>query len=166
MHKYQRPGETCCTCASVLQGIKEVTKQVEQRINSVRPWSSQFGIEGYSKGSALWKLCSITENSSKQEITWDPSRHTISERSWSATSRTGSTKMRMYEQGYTQSDMVEFDRVANERWIYVASSGRRASHSDQYNPEDKQVPQWKEDNMTRQASEPDAEQRSSWASWT
>ena len=37
-------------------------------------------------------------------------------------------QMRTHEQGYTQSDMEEFDRTANEKKkrIYVASSTERA----------------------------------------
>ena len=40
--------------------------------------------------------------------------------------------MRMHEQGHTQSDMDDFERLANEKWIYVACSNERAYHNDQY----------------------------------
>ena len=57
--KYQRPGETFCTCGSILRGItEEVKKQAEQRINSqfimVRSGSSQIRFEEHGKGSTLW----------------------------------------------------------------------------------------------------------------
>ena len=41
-------------------------------------------------------------------------------------------QMRMHEQGYTQSDMEEFERIAIDKRDYVASSTERACHRDQY----------------------------------
>ena len=53
--KYQRPGETFCTCGSILQGItEEVNNQAEQRINSrfimYVHGILQLSIEEYLKG--------------------------------------------------------------------------------------------------------------------
>ena len=36
------------------------------------------------------------------------------------------------DEGYTQSDMEEFDRTANDKRNYVASSTERAYYMDQY----------------------------------
>ena len=41
-------------------------------------------------------------------------------------------QMRMHEPGYTQSDMEEPDRTANENGNYVVSSTGRAYYRDQY----------------------------------
>ena len=40
--------------------------------------------------------------------------------------------MGMHEQGHTQSVMEEFDRIANDKKMYVASSTERTYHRDQY----------------------------------
>ena len=40
--------------------------------------------------------------------------------------------MDMHEQGHTQSDMEEFDRIANDKKMYVASSTERTFHRGQY----------------------------------
>ena len=85
-------------------------------------------------------------------------------------------QMRMHEQGYSPSNMEELDRTANEDWTYVALSYERAycrgSHkvvqphqgggSDTIGTKERpgynQVVQWKREIVTKQASEPDAEQ--------
>ena len=41
-------------------------------------------------------------------------------------------QMRMHEQGYTQSDMAEFDRKRSEKSTYVATPPERAYYRDPY----------------------------------
>ena len=52
---YQRPGVTFCSCGSIQQGITAAGQggdraTNQQSIHHVRPWTSQFSIEEYSKG--------------------------------------------------------------------------------------------------------------------
>ena len=100
--------ETLCICGRMLLGITEdVNKYAKQRINSihhVHPWNSQGSIEA--------SLDSVKKNSYGKIV--EP--YLEDEQ----------CQMRMQEQGYTQSDREEFDREANEKRIYVASSTERA----------------------------------------
>ena len=134
------------------------------------PGNHNFSIEEYSKGSTLWTLRRITKK-----------LHKATERSWSATSSTRSIKKRMHAQGYTQSDMEECDTIADEKRNFVASPTDRVFFRDQRTvmqpyqgrgsdvvttEEHAEYNSGKKGNHTRQSSEPDAEQWSSWSSWT
>ena len=48
-------------------------------------------------------------------MTWIPRTSTIAERPWSVIALTSNAKRGMHEQGYTQSDMEEFDRKTNAK---------------------------------------------------
>ena len=105
----------------------EVKKQAEQRINSrfimCVLWSSQFSIEEYSTRSSLCKLCTITKNSRKQEISWVPQK----KQNYGPIGalEDEQCKIRLHEQRYVQSVMEEFDRIGNEKWTFVAPFVRR-----------------------------------------
>ena len=132
---YQRPRDNFFSCGSTLQGItEEVKKQAEQRISS-RFIMYVFGfhnlpLKNTQRGRRYGNSAESHINSRKQEITWISQRNTITERSWSASRE--KAVPHAHEQGYTQSDMEEFDWISNAQRIYVASSTERAHHRDQY----------------------------------
>ena len=89
----------------------------------------------------------------------------------------------MHEQGYTQTDRQDLNSTALERKNFAASPGARRCYRDQYTAvqpnqggnstvkttehlEYKQLVQWKTENLTSHAQNPDAEQGSPWSSWT
>ena len=84
----------------------------------------------------------------------------------------------MHEQGYTQSDMEEFDRRVLESKYYVKGVTTETSTAQpnqgggsnnvktKERPEYKQIVQWNKENLTDLSPDPDAEQWSSWSSWT
>ena len=75
------------------RGGQEASRTMNQQsIRHVRPWNSQVSIEEYLEGVDVMETQQTHKNSRKQEITWISQRSTITERSWSAPSRTGSTK--------------------------------------------------------------------------
>ena len=87
--------------------------------------------------------------------------------------------MRMHGQTYTQSDMEEFDRSANESGVtsLLPQHGLTTETiTRSYNPtkEEAPTPQRPKNTLntnklssaTNKSSEPDAEQLSSWSSWT
>ena len=129
---HQRPGETFCTCGSMSQGTaEEVKKQTEQRIN-------------------MWLIMSVLEFTSWRGRVLNRGRRYVnsaeSQKLRKAIDKLDSTKkhiygtivereqyqMRTHEQRYTQSDMEEYDRISNDKRIYVASSKERACYRDQY----------------------------------
>ena len=85
------------------------------------------------KGSTLWKLCmqnhkkTIKKTRDYLESAKKHNYGTIVERYM----EDGQYQMHMHEQGYTQSDMEEFDRVAHENRFHVTSSDERAYCRDQ-----------------------------------
>ena len=97
----------------------------QQSIHHVRPWHSKFRIEEYSKGSSLWKLCRITKlKKCKKRLLEFLEKHkcgTIVERH----SEDEQSQVRMHEQRYTQSDMEEFDSIASENRMFVATLEER-----------------------------------------
>ena len=113
-------------------------------IHDVRPWGSQFRIEEYSKGvNAMENLQNHKKNSRKQEITWVRQRNKITERSWTPTSMTRSTKCT-----HTSND------TRNPTWksltIFVSSSGERAcfreTHAWSYIPTKQAATPWRPKN--------------------
>ena len=120
--KYQRPGETLCILWKHSTRHYRVSYEAgratnQQSIHHVRPWSSQFGIEEYSKDST------VIENLQRVPVT---------ERSWSATSRTSSTECDVHEQGHTHSDMEEFDITAIGTGFTSLLLTTTGHHRDQY----------------------------------
>ena len=95
--------------------LMEAFYKAEQRINSrcvMCPWSSQLSMEECSMGSTFWKLRRITKTHASKRLL-EFRRETKSRNDRGATTPiTCSTHRLMHEQGYTQSDMDEFDRMA------------------------------------------------------
>ena len=121
MFQIERPGETSCSCVSILPRRSKCRQSNQRSILHARRWNSQVGIEKYPKGSET------LQKHEKQEITWIPQRNTITERSWSATSRTSGTNCACTNKDTPQSDMEVF---LNESRFYVASSAERAYYRD------------------------------------
>ena len=67
------------------------------------------------RGRRYGKSEESKKNSKQQKITWTPRTSTIAERPWSAISMMSNIKKRTHEQGYTETDMEEFDRIALEK---------------------------------------------------
>ena len=79
-------------------------------------------------------------------------------------------QMLMHEQGYTQTDMEEFDRIAHDSREYVATPTERTHYKDQNkvvqpcqgggsdtvkteaHPECQQIVQWKKESMSKRSS--------------
>ena len=100
--KYQRPGETFCTCGSFLQGTTEgVTKQAEQRINSrfimYVPRGHNLAMKKIPRSRRFWKSAEGSGYGTIVERFLEDEQY----------------RMRMHEQGYTHSDMEEFDTIAS-----------------------------------------------------
>ena len=97
---------------------EEVKKQAEQRINSR---VVMHVLEGHNLALKSIQRVDVMEtrhdhkNSRKQEITWETQKTqnygTVVERHF----EDETYQMCMHEQGYTQSDVEEFDRKANEK---------------------------------------------------
>ena len=103
----------------------------QQSVHHVRPANSQFNMEQDSKRSTSCTHCRITKTQDSERLLGFREKHkcgTIVERHLEDVQY----QMRMHEQGYTQSDMEEFDRIANEKGNYAASSTERACHRDQF----------------------------------
>ena len=119
---YQRQlGETCCTCGRVLQGItQKVKKQAEQRINS------RF----------IMYVLVIHNLALKNTYT---GRHHGNSAESQELKRARVYLLESFTKKHpcactnndTQSGMEEFDRTANEKRNYVASSADRAHYRDQ-----------------------------------
>ena len=170
--KYRRPGETFCSCGSILQGITaEVTKQARQRINDrfimcvpgVHKWAWKNIQRGRPYGN------SATSRTLKKARDYlGSARNWITVQSRSATSRPRSTK----EQG-TRNPTWQM-----KKWTYVAPSYGRLiqshttlSRKRQRYQKDQRTP-WirpsctvEKESMTKQATEPGSERWSSWSSW-
>ena len=62
MFQIERPGETSCSCVSILQALprrSKCTQSNQRSILHVRRWNSQVGIEKYQRGR---KLCRNTKS--------------------------------------------------------------------------------------------------------
>ena len=84
--KHHTPGETWCTCGSMLQGIAEkIKKEAEQRINSrVIMYAFEthnLALKNAQRGRRLGNFAEY-QNSINREIIWVPQRNKITERSW------------------------------------------------------------------------------------
>ena len=106
------------------QGITgEVKKQAEQRINS-RCTMYVTGIHNLAlkktqKGSTLWKLCRIAKTEKKARDYLGSAKKQIYGTIMERHLEDDQYQRRMNEQGYTQSDMEEIDRIASEKKIDV-----------------------------------------------
>ena len=126
--KYQGPGETFWTCGRKLHGItQEVKKQAEQRMNSrfimytSWHWRIPKGVDvketlqNHTK-KKLQKARDYLNSTMKHNYGKIVERYQEDEQ----------YQMLMHEQGYTQSDMEEFDRTATDDRNYVATPAERA----------------------------------------
>ena len=155
----------------------------QQSIHHVRPWDSQFSMKNTPRGRRNGNTAESQKLKKAGEYLGSakkPNYGTIVERYLEDEQH----QMHMYEQGSTQSDMKEIDRVATEKEDLRRFLTERALYRDQHkvvqpyqgggsdtvkteeHPECEHIVQWKSENMTRQSSVPDAEQWSSWSSWT
>ena len=112
------------------------------------------------KGVDAVVLLQNHKNSTKQRITWIQQRTAITARSWRATSRTSSNKCACMNKDtcnptWKNSTVANFEKELR-RFFYRTGLLQKSTR----------IVQWKRENMTRQASEPDAAQWSSWSSWT
>ena len=110
------------------RGGQEASRATNQQsTHDVRHWNSQVSTVESSKGSTLWKLCRIAKTLKQARDYFDSAKEhnygIIVERFL----EDEQYQMRMHEQGYTQFDMEDFDRMANEERNYVASSTERAT---------------------------------------
>ena len=118
-----------CQIHALRGSTEEVKKQAEQRINS-RFIMYVLGVHTSAlKNIPRGRRCGHSSESQKLKRAGDyldsvktHSCGTIVERYL----QDENYQLRMYDPGYTQSDVDEFDRITKERWIYVASSGERA----------------------------------------
>ena len=101
---------------------QEVSRTADQQsIHHVRLWHLKLSIEEHSQRSMLWKLGGVA----RKEINCG----TFVERHFDDEQH----QMHMHEQEYSQSDMEEFDRLANAKWTSVARLHERAHHRSFYN---------------------------------
>ena len=113
-----------CTSGSMLRGItEEVKKQAEQRMNSrFIMYVTKFHLSALQNN--LRKITTTQEGKRLSGFRKEP--QLPNDRG--ALLRARAVPMRMHEQGYTPSDMEDFDRTAHEKRIYVASSTELAFH--------------------------------------
>ena len=107
------------------------------------PGVHNFALKNTQRGQRYGKFAESQKNSRKQEITWARQRNKITERSWTPTSMTRSTKCT-----YTSND------TRNPTWksltIFVSSSGERAcfreTHAGSYIPTKEASTPWRPKN--------------------
>ena len=100
----------------------QVTNQ--QSIHHARPSSSQISIEEYFKGSTSWKLWNHKNSRNTRDYLGSAKKlkYGMNVEHYFENEK---CQMRMHEQGYSQSDIDEFVRMANEKWTHVVPSYER-----------------------------------------
>ena len=134
--RYQRTGETFCTCGRMAQGLtEEAKKQAEQRISSPFIMYVLCIHDLASKKTKSGRHCGKPTESQQLKRAKDDldsaQKHncgTIVDRYF----EDEQFQKRMHEQGYTQSEVEEFDREALKRKNYVATHGERRYCRDQH----------------------------------
>ena len=95
----------------------------QQSIHHVLPGVYNLALQNIQKGSTLSKLCRIIKIKKARSYLGSAKKE-----KYGTIVEDENYQLRMHEQGYTQSDMEEFDRIANAKLIDVASSGEQAYH--------------------------------------
>ena len=117
-------------CSQYCRRGQEAGKATNQQsIHHLRPWHSRVRTEEHPQRSTLWKICRITELKKARDHLGSAKKQnhgTIVERYL----EDKQCRMRMVDQGNTQTDVVDFDRKALGQKNYAPTLEERRYYKD------------------------------------
>ena len=180
--RYSRPGETCCICGRMLQGITdEAKKQAEQRISSrYIMYVLGFCDLALKIPNGPDAMVNLKIGKTTQKITWIPRRSILAKRSWSVASMKSKTKSACMNKDTRRPMWKKLTKYCGKGRVVqlLLKNGVTEITARSCNPikEEAATPRkpkntlqhvlWKRENLTSHSQNPHAERRSSWSSWT